>query len=310
MGHPFIVRKWFLALWGLMALILGPAGLAAGVPKVESELTVVATTALELKAILTQAIRLPFLVGEGSLLKDNNIQFKLGEELTPVDANATLDITWTPIAFLQVMAGASIGSGWDIGFAHGLSLNQRSGLHDNYLDVTPFQALMWKVKFGAAFQFDAAAIAPGDWNHVVFRTYHEFYYRGLAGVPNDVSWLYEADVGENRNGWNYYGNYFVGYQMPIVLDMIGLLLESDLFLYTTPGRQAWGDDLIRWNFGPVIDFRLSKQTTLAILAQWKTQRNFLAGSESYGFYQDRLINNSDPLRLIFNRVGLVLDVKF
>ena len=289
--------------------ILLAGSLFAAEPQAETDLTVVASTALELQVTLAELWTVPFLAGDGALVQDNNISFKLGAVLTPVTANAIAEVTWTPIAFLQVVAGAQLGSGWDIGFAHGLSLNLRSGLHDNRLTADAFSAALWKVKAGAAFQFDVAALAPGDWNHLVFRSYHEIFYRGLTGVADDVAWMFENDPGENHNGWNYYGNYFLGYKMPILLDMVGVLLEHDLFLYTTPGRSLWGDDLLRWNFGPVLDFRFSDSVSLAVLAQFWSQRNFSAGTAAYGFYQDRVLDTANPLSIVFHRAAVVLAVK-
>ena len=50
-----------------------------------------------------------------------------------------------------------------------------------------FDGLLWNVKTGASLQFDLAAIYPGDWNHIIFRTYHEALYAGYSAASKGDS---------------------------------------------------------------------------------------------------------------------------
>ena len=79
---------------------------------------------------------------------------------------------------------------------------------------------MWKIKLGGALQADIAAVFPGNWNHIILRTYHEINYKAYSRAKQDESWYYEDDEGENCNGLNYYWNVLLGYQMPLFINFI------------------------------------------------------------------------------------------
>jgi hypothetical protein len=211
----------------------------------------------------------------------------------------------TPIAFLQFVTGGSVGSGWNIPIANGLRFNFPTYDDEPNLVGDSFNGLVWSAKAGGLLQFDLAAVMPGAWHHVVFQTYHVAQYRALTSADPDESWLYEADSGENRNGWNYYGNYFLGYQMPIVLNMAGILFEEDLYLYDTPSRKLWGDDIPRWTLGAMLNFTVTKNLQITLLGQWRTMRNFTSQTEANGFYQyRRIVDSNDKLHVEFYRVAL------
>jgi len=273
------------------------------------DLNFVLATTLEAKVKITGTVTVPFLAGSGALTSGNNIAFKIGGELSPVSINGTVETVLTPAAFLQFLAGGSIGSGWNLPIANGLRMNERTGTKDSELTGGAFSGLVWSAKAGGVFQFDFAALKPGDWNHLVFQTSHVARYRALSSANSTDSWLYEADKGENRNGWNYYGAYFIGYQMPLVLNTAGFLVEEDLYLFDTPDGALWGDDLARWTFGPLLDFTLGERTSAALLVQWHSMRNFTGETEDYGFYQDRRLIDDDRYRMEFYRAALSVTVK-
>jgi hypothetical protein len=197
----------------------------------------------------------PFLQGEGALTKDNNLGISLRAEISPVSLNGLAEAVWTPIAFFQLSAGARIGTGWNIS----LLGNKIIGIGLNYPNAeglathsgNAFDGLSYKAQVGAALQADLAALIPGDWHHVILRTYHEINRQGYTRAKAGESWYFENDYGENCNGFNYYGNLVIGYQMPIFLNMVALLTEADLYLYDMPNRSRWGDNKIRWPFSGV-----------------------------------------------------------
>ncbi len=316
-----IVSLW-LALAGLTFLSAEESAAPAGQPaKFTTDFGFVIATTLEAKATLTEHLAIPVFTGEG-LFSGNNLELKLAEELSPVSANLGFEAVLTPVAFLQFNAGVMIGSGWNfLGIANGLGINAplNDGSHNSAISADPFRALMYKCKFGGVFQFDLAALLPGDWNHIVARSYHEFNYRGLAGVSDSASWQYEADAGENRNGWNYYGNYPIGYQMPVFLQTVALLLETDKSLYNTPGGTVWGEDQMRLNFGPILNFQFTGQISLALIVQLKTARVNTAatqmvddgsGNRRYTWYQDRVLDAANPQTIVWNRAALSLNLQF
>jgi hypothetical protein len=174
---------------------------------------------------------------------------------------------------------------------------------------------VWGPHFGGVFQFDLAAIFPGDWHHIVFRTYHEWNYRAYTRADNGESWVFEGDDKENRNGSNYYGSYLLGYQMPrkpFFLDTVGFMAEMSQYLYGTSGGSYWGDEMGRWIFSALFNFTITERFGAALIIQTRTRRNYRDGdkaNEHHYYYQYREIDSDDPLRLDFYRVAAILTLK-
>lgn len=281
-------------------LVAIPAIAESGI-KTGAKLECTVTTKGELKTKLTGEAKIPLLVGESALTADNGLKVRLGAELSPVAANGTIETVFSPIGFLELVAGASAGSGWNIPIANGLRMNERDGLHGNELTGDALSGLVWSVRGGAALQGDLAAFRPGAWNHLVFRTYHAMLYRALTSADADESWLYESDAGENRNGWNYYGNYLLAYRMPVKLNLVGVLIEEDQYLYDAAGGDFWGDDVSRWTFSLAGNYAFTDRLSLMLLVQARTMRNFTGDTGDYGFYQDRKLDTDDERHIEFYR---------
>jgi len=279
-----------------------------------SELLLQISSLPEAKLGFTQRFNFPFLQSDNPLTQDNGIETALTGEITPISANGIAEAVWTPIAFFQLAAGGRIGSGWNIelfgGEIYGIGLTKSADDGNSETDGSAFDGLLWKAQIGGALQFDLAAIFPGDWNHVVARSYHEINYKGYTRAKAYESWYFENDDGENINGFNYYGNFLIGYQMPIFLNLVGLLAEMDLYLYDTPGRSGWGDELIRWTFSCILSFEITEQFGIALLAQFRTRKNYVEANWEDLYYRNRTIDNSNPLRLEFYRVAAALVYKF
>jgi hypothetical protein len=259
------------------------------------------------KIIFTRNDIFPFLQGEGALVKDNNIGLALRAEVSPVSLNGLAEAVWTPIAFFQLTAGTRMGSGWNIGNkVIGIGINYPNAEGKAEPSASPFDGLLYKIHTGAVLQADLAAIYPGDWNHVIIRTYHEINWKGYTAAKAGESWYFENDYGENCNGFNYYGNFVIGYQMPIFLNMVGLLAEANLYLYDTPNRSFWGDDKIRWTFSGVLNFSITRPFSAALITQFVTQRNFVQPDWKGLYYRNRQLNTSSPMHLEFYRVAAIL----
>jgi hypothetical protein len=170
--------------------------------------------------------------------------------------------------------------------------------------------LLWKAQTGAALQADLAAVFPGDWHHVVARSYHEINYKGYTRASADESWYFESDDGENTNGFNYYGNFLIGYQMPIFLNMVAFLTEMDLYLYDTPDRAQWGDERIRWTFSGILGFTITKQFSINLLTQFRTRKTYMESNWEELYYRNRHINSSNPIHLEFYRAAAAMTYKF
>lgn len=286
-----------------------------GAQEVSKELTLLASTIPETKLGFTIHFRYPFLEGEGELTKDNNIDLGFTAEISPISVNGLAEAVWTPVAFIQFAAGGRIGSGWNISLfgsdVYGIGINRaEAGTNNAEHSGSAFDGLIWKAKTGAALQFDLAALYPGDWHHVVARSYHEINYSGYTRAKAHESWYFENDDGENCNGFSYYGNLIIGYQMPVLISMVALLAEADLFLYDTPDRSDWRDDKIRWTFSGIADFKISEQLNITLIAQFRTRKNYLGSGWEDTYYRKRTIDSSRPQRLEFYRIAAALSYKF
>jgi len=279
-----------------------------------AEMTLQVSTLPEMKLGFTQRFSFPFLRGESPLTADNNIGLALSAEISPISLNGIAEAVWTPIAFFQLAAGGRVGSGWNVnlfgGDIYGIGLNSAGAAGGNGHDGSAFDGLLWKAQAGGALQFDLAALYPGDWHHVVARSYHEINYRGYTRAKAGESWYYENDSGENINGFNYYCNLLFGYQMPIFLNTAALLAEANLYLYDTPGRGKWGDDKIRWTLSGILGFTITRQINLNVITQFITQRNYLESNWQDIYYRNRTIDSSSPARLEFYRAAAALTYKF
>ncbi|MDR1239309.1 MAG: hypothetical protein LBK27_04275 [Treponema sp.] len=322
-------KRFFLAL--LAGMILAPGAIlwageeaapgtetaSAGGVVSKRELTLSLSSLPEARLAFNQNFTFPFLQGEHFLTRDNNIRTRLGAELTPVSLNGLADAYWTPAAFFQIRAGTRLGSGWNISLfgapVYGIGINRPENAAGPLLTAErtgdPFDGLYWKLHGGGTLQFDFAALFPGDWHHVVFQSYHEINYRGYTAAGPGEAWVFENDDAENLNGFNYYGNFLLGYQMPIFLNTTGILVEMDKYLYDTPNRNLWGDEKVRWIFSGLFNFTITKRFSAALLVQFRTRRNYEDGDRkntAHYFYQSRRLDGENPLRLEFYRVAAAM----
>jgi len=304
-----LLLLFFTALLAQPLLAQEETGIASS-----SGLLLQISTLPELKLGFTQKYKFPFLQGEGPLTKDNNVNLGLTAEVSPISLNGIAEAVWTPIAFFEFSLGGKIGSGWNInlfgGDIYGIGINQQDAAGGGEINGSAFDGLLWKTQAGGAIQFDLAAIIPGDWNHVVFRSYHEINYKGYTKAKENEAWFFENDDGENCNGFNYYGNILLGYQMPIFLDTVAFLAEMDLYLYDTPNRTIWGDDLIRWTFSGVLSFTITEKFGIAIITQFRTRRNWNETNWEELHYRNRTVDLSNPQHLEFYRVAGAFSFKF
>ena len=261
------------------------------------------------KLSVAEVIKVPFLNFNNPFMRSNNITFKLGAELTPVTVEGKFDVVWTPLAFLEVYGGASIGSGWTLKNWHGLALNQDDSGTTLKVPIN-FKKAFYTANFGGALQFDLGALIPTDWTHIVFRIDQYFLYKGVTGVGSLSSWIFQNDDGENRNGFTYCGSYILGYQMPLPMNMIAFRIETEKTFFKVPAgvdKRNWGENRYNVVFGPIISFKPVDKLTIMLIAQWKTVRDYSV-ADAQKFYQARVIDKSKRDKVIFKRVGMIFDV--
>ncbi|WP_444819328.1 hypothetical protein E4N82_04590 [Treponema denticola] len=255
---------------------------------------------------VTQNFKVPLMQFDNPLTKDNNINFKIGAELSPISFEGKFGIVWTPIAFLEFYTESRVGSGWNIKTLYGLALNKNNAGKSNYIPLN-FSKSIYSFSFGGAFQFDLGAVIPNDWSHVVFRTDQAALYKAMSGVDSETSWLYQADSGENRNGWKYQASYLIGYKMPIFLDLIAMKIDVEKKLFASPkglDNKVWGEKLLLTTFGPIINFNIKKDYNIMLLAQWQTKPLYKGGCEA-DFYQTRVLDTDKKTQVKFYQIGIV-----
>ena len=255
---------------------------------------------------VTQNFKVPLMQFDNPLTKDNNINFKIGAELSPISFEGKFGIVWTPIAFLEFYTESRVGSGWNIKTLYGLALNKNNAGKSNYIPLN-FSKSIYSFSFGGAFQFDLGAVIPNDWSHVVFRTDQAALYKAMSGVDSETSWLSQADSGENRNGWKYQASYLIGYKMPIFLDLIAMKIDVEKKLFASPkglDNKVWGENLFLTTFGPIINFNIKKDYNIMLLAQWQTKPLYKGGGEA-DFYQTRVLDTDKKTQVKFYQIGIV-----
>jgi hypothetical protein len=305
-----------------VVFILCPALVQADDITSSTELSLQISSLPEAKLSLTQSFTFPFLQGSGPLTSGNNIKTDITAEVTPVSMAAMANVIFTPIAFLEFNVGGKLGSGWNMVLGNGIGLNVPVGDTPGLgtprkfnIDGSPFDGLQWRAWVGGAFQFDLAAVVPGDWNHILVRAYNEFRYSAYTRAGTREPWIIENDRAENLNGWTYHLTTVLGYQMPLspVLNFVGFMGEADFNLYDDPGMKTWGGDLPNWTVSAFFNFAITPNFGTTLIAQMITRRNYGDsdfGNENELYYRDRVIqDNGGSQRLLFYRMALIFTYK-
>ena len=217
---------------------------------------------------------LPFLKGDDELTADNHLAFKLGLELSPITVAPVASVTFSPIAFLEFAIGGTAGSGWNA-FDLFQGMAAYNATEPEYKDMTPF-AHWYLYGWGSAcLMFDLAALWEGDWHHVVATATYKAGYQKLTGTDSDV-WLWQASDGL-ASGWVYEQEYFVGYQMPLKLSMIGVgttlsghYESSDFGDYSS----SYKGDFMTIDIWPMAEITFSKKDKLYVLFDFESRRSF------------------------------------
>jgi hypothetical protein len=217
------------------------------------------------------------------------VVFSITGALTPVSTRLELETTLTPIAILNVYAGTMFGTGWDIRLFNGMGLNtDGSGVPE----PSSLRGLVVKLWTGGTFQFDLGALVPGEWTHLVAFVRPKLQYACFSRAEKREAWMFEADSGENFNGYELLCTYFLGYQMPLILDTVGVLLETRQNLgyvkdLSTMNSGGWGSDFVWITIGPVLNFALSEKSSLSVLIQFRRGRLYDEPDIFANYYKNR-----------------------
>lgn len=258
----------------------------------------------EFQAKLNHSITVPFLQGENALVSGNNVKFKFNISAAPVAVYSTISAVLTPIAFLNMELGGTVGTGWS-----GLGFTGIGNNVDGEIDTSAFPGVVAEFFTSGTFQFDLAAIVPGDWTHIVTQINGQIKYsmfsteEAIAGEP----WCWLADSGDNLNGWTFNGTYFLGYQMPLTINLVGFLVTTTQMIgnnseasslagpdgnILTLDDNGWGSDFVEIDFGPVVNFEFNEHHSLTLLIQLKTGIDYSDDTIFFTYYQDRVAEDT------------------
>ncbi|MHC6201721.1 hypothetical protein ACYULU_00830 [Breznakiellaceae bacterium SP9] len=259
---------------------LAPDGPRQDTIDTSTDLIVQGSSKPELKVGITQSFSIPLLRFDNPLMQDNNLKIALTAELSPVSFNTIMELTLTPAAFFQAIAGGHIGVGWNNSLGSGIGMYETDPVTNIRSSSDEEPEGMFYSGWGAGrVQFDLAALIPGDWNHIVFSSQQGARYRAFSGeaARGDgvvESWVYENDKGENRNGFVYTANYLVGYLLPLspVLNAVAVLAEVEKPLYDVPGGSVSRFHLGRWTVSSLFGFTLRSDLSLGFALQVQTRR--------------------------------------
>ncbi|MBN2510620.1 MAG: hypothetical protein JXB03_10090 [Spirochaetales bacterium] len=263
----------------------------------------------EAKGIIERKLTWPLSLGTGVLTKGGSIGFRCSGELSPVSVNGVAQFTVAPFAFLSFSTGLSAGTGWTLVF-NGLGRNI-PGPDREAAASEPFSGLVARCWQSATLQFDLAAVYPGEWNHVVAAATGRVEYKGYTLAGKHDAWQYEADSGRNFNGFKFLGSYFLGYRMPLVLDTLGFLVETNEWIDYNRSRSSmdsggWGSDLVNITLGPVFNFTLPSSDSLAVLIQFKNGVDYSDETTGYRYFAYR---HADGTYWKFHRIALRYTMK-
>ncbi len=242
------------------------------------------------KALLSYSVKQPFMVGEGPLFSSNSLEYLVKWDLSPVSTNLAASVTLSPLALLKLSVGGSIGTGWYFLF-NGLGRNL-SGLNYTAPQREPLSGVVYSLWVSSTLQFDFGAVFPGKWNHVVMAFIPKVGYRAFSKAGADTPWQYEADSGENFNGLKLYTTGFLGYRMPLIVDTVGFLVETEQYIDSNSerspmGEGGWGSDFVFVTFGPLVNVKLDNSSNLTILLQFKNGRDYTDDTIGNRFFEYR-----------------------
>lgn len=251
------------------------------------------------RVVGTAQYTMPVPFSDHFLFSGNTLKFNSSLELSPVTVKPSFGITFAPIAFLEFNTGLSVASGWPLMGVSGLASWDSSSKQFN--DFT-FNAAYIEAWFQAVFMFDLAALFPGDWNHVVtLNTFKASYNHITHGGENGNPWMYQGG-GEKYNGWSYYASFILGYQMPLVLQTIGIQTELEGY-FGNPANDsfsAMNPEFMAISVGPVAIFEFNENHSLSIQLRFSSRRAFAENITSKDDYFNATYTGRE---FFFDRLG-------
>jgi len=275
-------------------LVLACLSVLMGIPVFSQEnhlnLAIVAATSGQMDATFASLWKFPFLKGNHPLTSGNNVALKLSTRLLPIGGTITGDANLTVLPFLTFGFGSMVGTGWNYGlfdkvYFAGLGMNKKTNINDptnSEVIGNGLDGVVWDVHAGAMLQMDLAAIIPGDWNHVLMQYYNRIDYFAYSKAQGDELWYYQND-GMYQNAFRHSYIFFIGYAMPIFIDLVGYQLSGVIPFYNT----ETGSDVKERGYTLVnsflVDFKINQQWSIMTIVEVP---NSFKDTDTYGYERE------------------------
>lgn len=259
---------------------------------------------VELAAQLNVNYTIPTPLGDNFLLRSANVVATGSVEVSPVSLKPIAKVAFTPLPFLSFNVRGEAGTGWDLPFLrlHGMAKHVSSsngngnGTYGQYTALTPFGD--WLLKFAAQgiFQFDTAALWPGDWHHIQMQYTYEVYYENQTGVPDGTARIWQGTASK-VDGWGEYQCLVLAYGMPLVISRAGVMVESDRHYFNdfTETKNSPDASIPEISISPMAQFTFNEHNLLSVLFTFANRRHTLEtdgditnGSPKWLWYFKRL----------------------
>ncbi len=270
--------------------------------------------AAELKISYKKNYTKNILTGTSFLTKENSIKYSFIGEISPVTVESGGEITMTPIAFFDIALGSTLATGWSAIGVIGLGLNNKDSKLPN---SDAFQGVLSQSWLSGTIKFDTAAVLPGDktWKHLILLSRHKLTYRHFSAASSGDPWIFQGGEGDRYNGFTYNHTSFLGYQMPLLIEKVGFLIESKYDLHRSNNASrvsdgGWGSDFLQLSLGALFNLKLSKQHSISIISQFKNNRRYTDSTNREIYFKNRKVDANSPEYWKFDRIALIYTYNF
>jgi len=185
-------------------------------------------------------------------------------------------------------------------------------LTDEYDSLDPFSEFYYNTWIQGMFQFDFAAIFPGDWNHFVTMETYKINFEGITG-DYDGAWMYQGS-GEYFSLPNWYTSFVIGYQTPALPVLNTIAINTELSSYFNTDSLSdyyddWDPSFVEISISPLTILNLSPNDTLIVLVHFSSRRSF-SSTDSDADTDFTLESISSAREWYFKRIALSWTHKF
>lgn len=218
-------------------------------------------------------VMLPF--GTGALLKGNNVVIDAGLTANIVSITPKISVSFTPVAFCTVSAGAMAGTGWNAGSFQGMA--SYNPAKREYTNLDPFKTWYTNLWACGTLQFDAAALWPGEWHHIIAVASCEIDFVNLVNAGSDCDVWEWATTKGLADGLQYVQNYILAYRLPRAVSMVGVNISGKGHFNKNDYAELYDDyngSFMQIDVNPLMQVLFTKKDSVYFMLNFKTRRSF------------------------------------